>query len=334
MCWAMPQPCRAPSERVLRSRRSRVPGRRSTLKGSRAAAIDCKSIDVLWVANLSASGPRVKTARRRGARRAISGYVLLRGRTGAWSVDDGCRERAVSRGTRLVFGGLGTAVFVSLVAHTGVGRLRADALATGWMIVPIVLLYGLVHACSAGALQLILQDEPRRPGFARIWAIGGADTAINFITPSVNAGGEPYKIAELAPDVGTARAAGAVVLHAILRLLGFLLVWLTALFLGLELLPRTPATLGLLAGGVVAVGALIALLLLGHRRRPLERLLDLLHRVPGLRRLARRLEARRARPSAPARPAAAPPRPLVRRLPGAPPARFLAGGGAGAGGAP
>lgn len=199
----------------------------------------------------------------------------------------------MSRGTRLVFGGLGTAVFVSLVAHTGVGRLRADALATGWMIVPIVLLYGLVHACSAGALRLILQDEPRRPGFARIWAIVVAGTAINFITPIVNAGGEPYKIAELAPDVGTARAAGAVVLHAILRLLGFLLVWLTALFLGLVLLPRTPATLGLLAGGVAAVGALIALLLLGQRRRPLERLLDLLHRVPGLRRLAGRLEPRR-----------------------------------------
>jgi hypothetical protein len=194
---------------------------------------------------------------------------------------------------RLAFFGLGTALFVWLVAQIGVRQLRADALATGWMIVPIVLLYGLVHGCSAGALQLVLHDERGRPGLARTWAIVVAGTAINFITPIVNAGGEPYKVAELGPALGAARAAGAVILHAILRLLGFLLVWLTALILGLLLLRRTPMTLALLAGGIVVVGALIALLVGGHRRRPLERTLDLVHRVPGLRRLAGRLDARR-----------------------------------------
>src|ERR1051325_6257335 len=188
---------------------------------------------------------------------------------------------------------VGTVLFGYLITTIGIGQLWDNARATGWMIVPILLLYGLVFACNAGALRIVLREEPGRPGFVRTWAIVAAGSAMNFVTPLANVGGEPYRIAALAPWVGGRRAAGAVVLHTMLRYLSFFLVWLTALVLGLVLLPHRPAVVGLLVAGIAGVGVLAGLLLAAYRWGLLEALLDWLHRVPGLARVARRLEPRR-----------------------------------------
>ena len=47
----------------------------------------------------------------------------------------------MSRRSRLLLFLCGSAVFVYLVLHIGFNALIADAAATGWMFVPIVLLY-------------------------------------------------------------------------------------------------------------------------------------------------------------------------------------------------
>src|SRR5690349_5002649 len=153
-----------------------------------------------------------------------------------------------SRGRRLhlIVFVVGATLFVYLVRTIGIRQLWDNARATGWMIVPIFLLYGLVFVCNAAALRLVLSAEPRRPGFARTWAIVAAGSAMNFVTPLANVGGEPYRIAALAPWVGGLRAAGAVVVHTMLRYLSFFLVWITAMVLGLVFLPHTAIVRALL----------------------------------------------------------------------------------------
>src|ERR1041385_6979332 len=188
-----------------------------------------------------------------------------------------------SRRLQLILFVVGTALFGYLISTIGIGQLWDNARATGWMIIPILLLYGVVFVCNAGALRLVLHKEPGRPGVAppsgrggpgcaRTWAMGAAGWAMTFVPPLANVGGEPYRIAALAPWVGGLRAAGAVVLHTMLRYLSFFLVWLTALVLGLVYLPHRPAVVALLLAGIVGVGALAGLLLAGARRGLLEAL--------------------------------------------------------------
>src|SRR5216117_3092365 len=202
--------------------------------------------------------------------------------------------RRVSRKLQLLLFVCGSAVFAYLVARIGVGHLLADTVRTGWLFVPIFLLYGVVCACNAGAWWLSMADEPSRPPFWRAYAITVASLSLNFMTPMVNVGGEPFKIAAVAPWLGLRRAAGSVVIYQILHTLGMLLSFLTAVMLGALLLPRNPAILTSLALAFVVLAGLVLLLLTGHRRGGLERLLDLLHRIPLLGRLARRLEPKRA----------------------------------------
>jgi hypothetical protein len=199
----------------------------------------------------------------------------------------------MSRGVRLSLFLAGAGMFAWLVSRVGIGRLLADAAATGWMIIPIVLLFAVVYACSTQAWRLVMADEPNRPPFHRAYAILISGQAINFVTPLVNAGGEPYKIAALAPRLGGTRAAGSVILHTMLKMMSAMLVWVSALVLGLVLLPHrsTVVTLELAALGLV--GGLVLLLMLGHRHGVVERAFDVMGRIPGLRRLARTLEPRR-----------------------------------------
>ena len=190
---------------------------------------------------------------------------------------------------------LGATVFGYLVARIGVGQLVADAGRTGWMFIPIVLLYALVYACSALAWQLTM-EEFKRPPFWRTYAVLISASALNFLTPVINAGGEPFRAAAVTPWLGRRRAAGSVILHRMLHSFTYVLVWLTAVVLAFVLLPRgTPravlVTLGVI--GVLLLG-IIALFLSAHRSGVLERILNWMSKVPLVRRLAARLEPRRA----------------------------------------
>ena len=97
----------------------------------------------------------------------------------------------------------GRPVDLSAVVTSSLGwahaRRVAEAVTTGWMFVPILLLYGVVYLCNAGAWMLIMADEPRRPSFWRLYMVTASGFALNFVTPVVNVGGEPFKIAAVAP---------------------------------------------------------------------------------------------------------------------------------------
>jgi len=202
----------------------------------------------------------------------------------------------MSRTLRLALFLLGVAVFGYLVTQIGVGQLVSDAGRTGFMFVPIVLLYALVYACSARAWQLTMGGgESNRPSFWRTYAVTISAGALNFLTPVVNAGGEPFRVAALAPWLGTRRAAGSVILHRMLHSFAYVLVWFTAIVLAFALLPRETPNAVLIILGVVGLLLLciLALIMSAHRRGVLERLLDWMGRAPLLRRLAARLEPKR-----------------------------------------
>src|SRR6266853_4878723 len=201
----------------------------------------------------------------------------------------------MSRPLKLALFLLGATIFGYLVAQIGVGQLVSDVERTGFLFVPIVLLYALVYACSARAWQLTMGDS-ERPSFWRTYAVTISAGALNFLTPVVNAGGEPFRVAALAPWLGKRRAAGSVILHRMLNSFTYVLVWLTAIVLAFALLPReTPNVVRVILGvaGMLLL-AVIALFMSAHRSGVLERVLNWMRRIPLVRRLALLLEPKRA----------------------------------------
>jgi uncharacterized protein (TIRG00374 family) len=202
----------------------------------------------------------------------------------------------MSRTWQLALFVLGATVFGYLVAQIGIGELAADAVRTGWMIVPIIGLYALVYACSALAWQLTMMGDPQRPSYWRTYVVLISSGSLNFLTPLINAGGEPFRVAAVAPWLGKQRAAGSVILHRMLHSFTYVLVWLTAVLLAFPLLPHgTPTFVRVVLGVIlVLILGIIALLLSALRTGMLARILNWLQRAPLIRRLAIKLEPRRA----------------------------------------
>ncbi len=162
-----------------------------------------------------------------------------------------------------VLAGLGVLAFLTITV--GLDTLVDGVRAVGWLAIPIVGLHAIVYALNAIAWWLTLSPEPGAPPFRSIFKISLVGFAINFLTPVVNAGGEPYRIAALTPWIGTRRAAGSVLQYAMLHALSSLLMWLTAIVAALTLTSVDGALrVGLIAAGVV-IGAALVVVQLGHR---------------------------------------------------------------------
>jgi len=188
---------------------------------------------------------------------------------------------------------VGTALFVFLLQHVGLGRLLANVRETGWMFAPIVAVYAGVYSCNTLACWLVMADQPGRPSYARTWAIMVSGFALNSVTPFVQIGGEPFKVGAFAPWLGPRQATGTVLTYYMLSALSNMLTWLVAILAVLVLVrPAAPVALALAA--VAAVLALLFLFVFSrHREGIFGLLLATLTRLPLLRRAARALEGRR-----------------------------------------
>ena len=188
----------------------------------------------------------------------------------------------------------GATLFAIVVHRVGVAEIVSNAAQVGWLFLPILALYGVVYACHTEAWRLLMPAARQRPSFWRTYAVTVSGFSLNYMTPLVNAGGEPFRAAAVADWLGPRSAASSVIVHRMLDTLSLLLTWLTALGLALVLLPRSAPMIGTLLIMAALVGGCAWLLLRGHQHGVLESALDLLHRLPPARGLARRLEPRRS----------------------------------------
>jgi hypothetical protein len=188
----------------------------------------------------------------------------------------------------------GAAAFALMVAHAGVHSIVANITAVGWLLLPLVALYGVVQVFYAAAWQTVMGAEPVSPPFGRTLAITVSTLALNFITPFVQAGGEAFRVAAAGEWLGRRRAGGSVMLYTMIHALSSLLLWFSALILVLVVLPhRAILTVGVAALMLVVLG-LVAIVLAGHHGGVLGRLFRLLERIPLIRRFTPALERHRA----------------------------------------
>ncbi|RPH35693.1 UPF0104 family protein, partial [bacterium] len=137
--------------------------------------------------------------------------------------------------TRIFLLILGLGVFLYLVVDFGIDNILLNLRRTGWWFVPIVAVWGVVYWMNARAWYLVLRTDALDPGFGLILRLTITGFAINYITPFLNLGGEPYRVLSLRESVGLPRAASSVILYYITRVLGHCVFWLGWIVLILSL---------------------------------------------------------------------------------------------------
>ncbi|HEX3928831.1 MAG TPA: lysylphosphatidylglycerol synthase transmembrane domain-containing protein [Gemmatimonadales bacterium] len=187
----------------------------------------------------------------------------------------------------------GVAVLAVLVVRSNPAVLWQTLRHTGWVVGPLVALWGVVYACNARAWQLLIPKRPPAFTFRRAWLLSVSSFALNYATPFLALGGEPVKVAGATPFLGRNRAVGSVIGFRFLHALAHIAAFLIAIVPAAIYLPHTPLILGTLAVAAVLLVLAASFLLSQHRAGIFERGLTWLNRWRPLQRLAAKLEKHR-----------------------------------------
>jgi len=193
---------------------------------------------------------------------------------------------------RLLLALLGTGLLIAMIRVIGVGAVVDGVRRAGWVLLPIMLVQLGVYSLNAWSWWLLFDPTQVRPSYLRTLGISVTGFALNFITPVVNAGGEPYRVAVLTPELGLRRATGSVLGYVMVHAVSSLLLWLGAILATLLFLPHPGIGTPVLFGAATLVVVALAVVLSGHRDGVVVRLAALLSTLR-FRRWSAWLEARR-----------------------------------------
>ncbi len=202
----------------------------------------------------------------------------------------------MGRKIRLLVFVLALLLLVFLIQHVGVHTILGDARRVGRYIVPIVLVYLPVYLLNTVAWRMTMAGTGARqlPSYHRSLGYLVSGFALNYLTPVLALGGEPYRIAAIAPWLGRRRAVASIASYYLLHALANVLIWLTALVAALAIAPwAAPLRIAVGVLTLILLGA-TAVVFRGLRRGVFEDVLDLGMRIPVLRQLVRRAHHRRA----------------------------------------
>ncbi|MEO8453179.1 MAG: lysylphosphatidylglycerol synthase transmembrane domain-containing protein [Gemmatimonadota bacterium] len=197
------------------------------------------------------------------------------------------------RGARWALLLAGAALYALVLAQAGIGRLLEQIAGARWTVPVAVGIYGVVYIFNAAAWHQVLRAEPRHPPFLHTLRLTISGFSINFITPFLAAGGEPYRVLSLGPWLDRQRAVGAVLIFALLHALSSIILWLSALALAFILMEWTVLHVTVLVLATFAVLGIGTVLIALHRHGLLIRLVRILEKIPLLNRLGALLAKRR-----------------------------------------
>jgi uncharacterized protein (TIRG00374 family) len=181
--------------------------------------------------------------------------------------------------TNIGFFAAGFVVFCYLVYRFGPGQIVANVGRAGWSLVWIALVWLGIYILNTIAWRLVLGADAGKIGLSRLFMVTVSGFVINYITPFIALGGEPYKIRSLAGILGGPQSLSAVVLYRMVHLLGHMFLLLAGIALAMLVLPLPLSVQIVCAISGVAIAGIILLTLSGHRGGIFARLQRVLARV-------------------------------------------------------
>ncbi|KAF0141769.1 MAG: transmembrane protein [Stygiobacter sp.] len=141
--------------------------------------------------------------------------------------------------TKTIFFVFGLAILFYMLYQFGFDNIVINIKRTGWWFLPITGIYLFVYLMNTIAWKLIMKAGYNRISFKDLFTISISGFAINYITPFVNLGGEPYKILALKDQLGIHRSVSSVILYSMLHILSSFVFWIGAILLVLFTLAMT-----------------------------------------------------------------------------------------------
>lgn len=201
-----------------------------------------------------------------------------------------------------IFGLAVLAVMITQLDFTQVWRGLSHA---GYWFLAVLVLWTALYGLNTSAWMLLIRGtaDPkaqgthkdsqgntvgdRRVSFLWLYKVTVSGFALNYATPGGLMGGEPYRIMELAPRIGTERASSSVILYAMTHIFSHFWFWLLNIFIYIIFRPVNFFT-GLLLAAAAAFCILgLWFFIIGYQKGLANKVMALLRHIPIVKRWAR-----------------------------------------------
>lgn len=205
-----------------------------------------------------------------------------------------------------IFFFFGLVVLVIMATQLDFKEAWEGLLHAGYWFLAVILLWALLYILNTLSWWLIIKSQkttiqhdvkcdvkcdishyPNHPiSFPWLYKVTVSGFALNYATPGGLMGGEPYRIMELSPKIGTERASSSVILYVMTHIFSHFWFWLLSSLLFIALRPLDVA-MGIMISVVISV-CLVAIwfFLRGYRKGLAVAGMRLLGKIPGIRRWA------------------------------------------------
>jgi|HubBroStandDraft_6_1064221.scaffolds.fasta_scaffold95880_2 uncharacterized protein (TIRG00374 family) len=161
------------------------------------------------------------------------------------------------RGVRFAMLAAGSAVFAWLLWSLGFTVIRQNVIATGWWFLAILGAWCVTYCLNSCTLGLLLGCDRHRVGPPRILGTIVAGFAMNYATPVLHMGGEPFRIMVLSEWIERARAVFATIAFKAFNTSATVTHWLIGLIVFVCVAPARQRAVAMVAL-VVLVSVLVA----------------------------------------------------------------------------
>lgn len=186
----------------------------------------------------------------------------------------------MSKTFKTIFFAIGIALFTLLVLDFGIVNIISNVAKTGWWFVVIIGIWLVVYLLNALSWYMIIDAKNNEISFANVFSISLSGFAINYITPFVNLGGEPYRIIALKDHLGLSNSVSSTISFTMLHQLSHFFFWLTAIVVVFFLFTISSGIEAILFITFAVLLILIVFFFSRHKRGIFESLLRILSKLP------------------------------------------------------
>jgi uncharacterized membrane protein YbhN (UPF0104 family) len=169
------------------------------------------------------------------------------------------------------------------------GEIWTNVSRAGYWLPFNIVLWAFIYLMNAGSWYVIINDKDHtRVPFREVYRLTISGYVLNYVTPLGLLGGEPYRVMELSPYVGRAKAASSVILYSMMHVFSHFWFWLLGVVLFVLLYPLDWG-LGILLGVIAAVCLLVIYFFMkGYRNGLVVKAFRLLFHIPYVKRWSAR----------------------------------------------
>ncbi|MBR1518468.1 MAG: flippase-like domain-containing protein [Prevotella sp.] len=193
----------------------------------------------------------------------------------------------------------GIVVLVIMVFNLDFAEALRGLQHTGYWFLAVIALWAVLYMMNTLSWWLILKHLDNNDGdddesnnathnfsFWWLYKVTISGFALNYATPGGLMGGEPYRIMELSPYIGTEKASSSVILFALTHIFSHLWFWLLSALLYAALFPLNILTGSMLLAVTVFCAGGIWLFIAAYKHGMTVKVMQILDHIPLLKRWA------------------------------------------------